>query len=310
MSVEFREYRGFKRKHPTHRKVPLFRILFLAIIIFFLYFQGTFHRLYYKVFPLVVRPPVSIMPKALAWDKWCEKHHGKPFPLQSDMGQCSWVLSSEKSPVPDFPLVRYVVSEDSLQYPLKLHWMGKINDFENPSLFGFQTDHLERWFFHVPLGDTSFVWVADNGCRFPGPCPVNPLEGGVLSISEDFDFEGRESLLMKDQFMGIGESPVYPIMPGRVVSVSKETAGYTVELDHGGNLMTRSTGLSSLGEGITRGVQVSSLMAIARLAPKDSATFNLEVIRNGKFVRWDAFFSEAHPVPDSLFATFRKGIGF
>lgn len=171
MPVEFREYRGFKRKHPTHRKVPLFRILFLAIIIFFLYFQGTFHRLYYKVFPLVVRPPVSIMPKALAWDKWCEKHHGKPFPLQSDMGQCSWVLSSEKSPVPDFPLVRYVVSEDSLQYPLKLHWMGKINDFENPSLLDSKRIIWNVGFFTCLLGILLLCGWQTMGVVFQGLAP-------------------------------------------------------------------------------------------------------------------------------------------
>jgi hypothetical protein len=72
----------------------------------------------------------------------------------------------------------------------QVHWMGVCQNFETPSLLGFQADSVDRWFFHVPLGDSSFVWLTDKGCRFPGPCPRNPLEGGVLPISEDFDFEG------------------------------------------------------------------------------------------------------------------------
>jgi hypothetical protein len=99
-------------------------------------------------------------------------------------------------------------------------------------------------------------------------------------------------------------------MAGRVMSVFKGTQGYTVEVDHGGNLMARYSGLSSLGAGIVAGASVNTFTIMARLAPKDSATFNLEVIRNGKFVRWNEFFTQAHPIPDTVFATFRRELGF
>jgi hypothetical protein len=310
MSVEIREYREFKRKHPSRRTIPLFRILLVLVIVGALYHYDVFHSLYFKLFPTVLPAKTSVIPHAVSWNVWCESHHGKPFLLKSGIGQCSWIIGRATPQIPDYPLLHYLIADTSLHYPFKLHWMGRVQNFETPSLLGFQADSVDRWFFHVPLGDSSFVWLTDKGCRFPGPCPRNPLEGGVLPISEDFDFEGREALLMKDQFMGIGESPVSPIMAGRVMSVFKGTQGYTVEVDHGGNLMARYSGLSSLGAGIVAGASVNTFTIMARLAPKDSATFNLEVIRNGKFVRWNEFFTQAHPIPDTVFATFRRELGF
>jgi hypothetical protein len=44
MSVEIREYREFKRKHPSRRTIPLFRILLVLVIVGALYHYDVFIR--------------------------------------------------------------------------------------------------------------------------------------------------------------------------------------------------------------------------------------------------------------------------
>lgn len=115
---------------------------------------------------------------------------------------------------------------------------------------------------------------------------------------------------MKDQFMGIGETPIYPILPGRVIMVARDSSDYNITIDHGDNLTSRVSGAISIASDLKEGQLVEINEPIARLAPKDRAIFYLEVIRNGQFVRWDAFFNETHPVTKEIIAKFRKEIGF
>ena len=53
-------------------------------------------------------------------------------------------------------------------------------------------------YYHLMIADSSYAWVRADGCRYPGACPRNPLQGGALPIAADFDFGGREELLIKD----------------------------------------------------------------------------------------------------------------
>ena len=110
--------------------------------------------------------------------------------------------------------------------------------------------------------------------------------------------------------MGIGESPVYAILPGEILQISKDSLGYSIVMDHGDNVISKISGEISLFSDLKKGSVIEEKQIIARLAPKDSATFYLEVIRNGQFVRWNTFFNETHPVSKDDIAKFRKRIGF
>ena len=100
--------------------------------------------------------------------------------------------------------------------------------FPESVLLGVQNGTRVRW-IHRMRGAGFFVCMGEcPGAVFPA-CARRFLPGGALPIPDDFDFEG-EALLMKDEFLGLQNSQVYSILPGRVVSVGKDAAGYVVEL--------------------------------------------------------------------------------
>ncbi|MFA6834999.1 MAG: hypothetical protein WCR04_01180 [Fibrobacteraceae bacterium] len=289
------------------------RTLLVLVLLFLLYFNGLFHKA--AIF-IKSREEKDSQVDALAddasWSEFCKEYSGTSFPLKQDrFGQCSWVISSERDAdaLPPFPLVRYAVSLPGAKYPLKLHWIGKTSNFRQPIAFAIEVNDDRRWFFHIVKGDSLDAWVDENGCRFPGVCPRNPLEGGALPIADDFDFAGREGLLMKDLFMGIGEAPVYPVLPARVMDVSKDSSGFSLLLDHGGNLFSRVSGLFSLFPGIEKNVRIAPYNPIGRLASKDSSVFFLEILRNGRFMRWDDFYLSCHVATEDDLVFFRKDFG-
>lgn len=299
--MEFREYKSSKKKRTGHRRFPVIRIIFIVACVSFLYARGYVDRLVQKVSQISSQPQqnVSAEETALSWNRWCAVHGGTSFTLKAGMGQCSWRLRGKSDTLLNFPLLRYYVENESSHFPKNVHWLAPISDFRNPVLLGVQSGTQLHWISRMRGADSSFVWVNARGCRFPGVCPGNPLAGGALPIPDDFDFEGRESLLMKDLFLGLQNSPVISVLPGRVISVSKNSNGYVVELDHGGNLLTRSSGLASVAQGIVPGASVKGFSTLGRLAAVDSASLYFEVIRNGKFVRWKDFYAETHAVKDS-----------
>lgn len=311
MPVDFREY-DYPRKHKSKKRqgFPLVRLLILLIVVFYFWYNGYFFKTYEFFFP-PIQPNATLEKQPLSWQEQCASVHGKSFLLRDSVGQCSWQFNEGGSGVYDHDFWRYLVEVETRR-PLKIHWVAPIKNFNTPWFLSLQVDSLERNFFRVFFKlDSSFVWIEDGTlCRFPGFCPENPLEGGALPIPHDFDFEGRESLLMKDQFMGIGETPIYPILPGRVIMVARDSSDYNITIDHGDNLTSRVSGAISIASDLKEGQLVEINEPIARLAPKDRAIFYLEVIRNGQFVRWDAFFNETHPVTKEIIAKFRKEIGF
>ncbi len=301
--MEFREYKSFKKKRTGRRRFPVIRIILLVGCASFLYARGYVDMLVQKIEQLSSsrQSPSSVSSgdKSLRWDRWCAVHGGTAFTLKNGMGQCSWRLHGKSDTLLNYPLLRYYAENESSHFPKDVHWLAPVSDFRNPVFLGVQNGTQVRWIYRMRGADSSLVWVNARGCRFPGVCPGDPLPGGALPIPDDFDFEGRESLLMKDQFLGLQNSQVYSVLPGRVVSVGKDAAGYVVELDHGGNLLTRSSGHAGIAQGIVPGASVKGFSPLGRLAAADSASLYFEVIRNGKFVRWNDFYAETHVVKDS-----------
>jgi hypothetical protein len=159
--------------------------------------------------------------------------------------------------------------------------------------------------------DSSYIWVSKNsGCKFPGVCPRIPLEWSALSIDDGFDFEGQESLLAMDVFMGIGEAPIYPVLAGRVLDVGRDSSGFFVEIDHVYNVTSRTSGMGAPSDSLSVGDKIELNTVLGRLSPKDSAAFFLSVRLNGQFVRWTDFYASAHPVPPDSIESFEKTFGF
>lgn len=308
----FREYKSKKSGWRPRRRIPIGRGLLVLLLGYAVYASGAVQKVYRCVEAGKSSLSDEPDPFSMPWPESCEGFHGNAFALgKGTLVQCSWALKGENdiAGLPENAALRYAAGGLKMPYPLRVHWIADSLEFAKPRVLGVQTDSSVVWIFRLMLADSSLVWVRSDGCRFPGTCPRNPLQGGALPIAADFDFAGRENLLLKDLFMGIGEAPVYPVLPGRVVSVSRDSAGFDVLLYHGGNLFTRSSGLSMLSPGIGRGASVLENEPLGRLAPSDSAVFFLEVLRNGRFVRWDDFFRSSHVATAFDVERFRAELG-
>lgn len=309
----FREYKEKNPRWKPRRRIPIGRGLLLLACIYAVYASGAVQKASHYVEKWRDAEKKTERNLTETWRESCEKFGGQSFPLQKEgLGQCSWMLRSGEDVLrlPEIPFLRYVGSRDDLGYPSSLHWIADSLDFWKPVVLGVERDGASDWFFYVMLEDSTERWVREDGCLYPGVCPRNPLSGGALPIASDFDFAGRENLLLKDLFMGIGEAPVFPILPARVVSVSKDSSGYGLLLDHGGNIFSRVSSLFALSPEVREGALLSESEPVGRLAPSDSAVVFIEVLRNGRFVRWDDFFRASHVVSASDVRQFRSELGF
>lgn len=312
---------------PPRRKIPLLRIGLLGLGIWFLYHQftvGWLARFWEKAAqtPETIEQPRPLSPSIQdsTWNGWCRNHGGQGFQLAGNLIQCSWsyasrdlllnALQSENKTITN--RLYYAADRLLLHFPVQLHWVARAEAFHTPIVLDMQSSGKSIRLIDVPTDSSgNSRWIdATTACAFPGPCPHDPLEGGAIPIPADFDFAGREYLLSRDQFRGIGESPVFPVLPGRVLSITKDVQGFSVELDHGDNLYSRSSGLASIYNGVAIHTRLGTETPIGRLSAQDTATFHLEILRNGKFVRWQDFWRESHPVPSELFATFRSTLGY
>lgn len=309
--ASFREYRGGKFGWKPKKRIPVFRSLCFLALVYAVYASGAVQKVWNVVGEW--RRQASVSPEVLpsAWSERCERFRGSPFPFKNSLGRCSWVLDSPErvSLLPENDFVRYAASVPALRYPLAVHWIADTSDFGNPLSLGVRGDSSKAWFFHLDLPDSSAVWVDGEGCRALGPCPHNPLMGGAIPILSDFDFEGREALLLKDLFSGIGEAPVFPVLPGKVVSLSEDSSGFRIYMDHGGNLFSRISGLPYVSPGVEVGGLLLQDEPIGRLSPNDSSSFYLEILRNGRFVRWKTFYDDAHVAEAEDVESFRRKWG-
>lgn len=306
MPVEFSEYRSPRKYKSGSHKFPLFRLILLGLALLLAYHLGFFSMVMEKL-PL---PGTADLPDKPSWKIACEKYSGKAFELDGELGQCSWFVKDSMGELPN-SFLRYVAS--LRRGPIStLHWVAPVGNFSK-ALFVLHEDSVPGTYLHIPLADSSMVWIdASTGCRFPGLCPEQPLGWSSLSISEDFDFSGQEALLAMDKLRGIGEAPVRPILAGKILATGKDSHGYYVEIDHGYNVLSKMSGLFRYDKdsiSFTPGMHVDAHTLVGRIAPKDSSAIYLTIRRNGHFVRWNEFFAESHPVDSAKISKFKEQIG-
>lgn len=301
MAVEFTEYRG-KRKRSFHkRKFPLLRLLFLVTLIVLAQVFGLFRK-FVNALPLAVNKVAEV---EMTWESMCDSSGGTFQRMENSLCRCSWNLTDSLDRLPT-PLLRYVASMRIAEMS-KIHWVADSTDFTSGLLICLEGDNDSRSYLQVNKNDSLRYWIDEsNGCRFPGLCPQMPLGWAAVAIAGNFDFEGQESLLAKDVFHGIGEAPVYPVLPGVVLDVGRDSLGYFVEIDHGDNVTTLTSGMGLLDSPIEAGDTVEMDVPIGRLVPHDSAAFFLTVRRNGLFTRWNEFYDYSHPVDSASIAIFKK----
>ncbi|MCF0225464.1 MAG: M23 family metallopeptidase [Fibrobacter sp.] len=306
MPTEFQEYKSKRKKINSQHKFPLLRLIFVATVAFFAYWFGIIQKIV-DVLPL----PGASEPEVVDdWENKCNYFKGKPFLLKNGMAQCSWMLNDssfvQSLPV---PFLRYVASLRKSRTS-KLHWVASVEDFSEPSLVLHEDEELGE-FLYVKTKDSSKVWVSKKtGCLYPGPCPQEPMDLSALAITDGFDFDGQEELLSADVFSGVGEAPIRSILPGIVLASGRDSTGFFVELDHGNNVTSKTSGMGSLIDSLSVGDTVVTSDAIGRLLPKDSSSFYLSVRRNGLFVRWKDFYESSHPITQKEIAAFEKNLGF
>lgn len=303
MTVEFTEYRRKRKRNNSKHKFPLLRLLFLIGLALFAYFGGWLNRLVDSL-PL---PGETVVEEPVTWESICTSYAGTPFKLKNKFVQCSWIVNDSVNLPSSF--LRYVASLKSSASP-KLHWIASKDDFYDVSMVMLE-DSTREVFMHMNVEDSAKVWISrKTKCRFPGPCPHAPLGWSALSIAENFDFEGQDALLSADVFHGLGEAPVYPILPGVVLESGKDSLGYFVELNHGGGWSSRVFGLGSWNSAPAVGATLPMDKPVGRLSPHKSASFFLTVRQNGRFVRWNDFFKSTHPVDSARIAIFEKSLDF
>lgn len=305
MAVEFSEYRG-KRKRSFHkRRIPLLRILFLVALVSVAFALGLFRKIADAVVMRLNKPA----PVVLTWETMCDSAGGTYAELAKGFRECSWNIGDSAADYPT-PMLRYIASMRNTGAS-RIRWVAAADDFTGGMLVRLEGDSMSHNFLHVVKNDSVRYWIdEETGCLFPGLCPRRPLGWAAVPISVNFDFEGQDSLLTKDVFCGESESPVYPVLSGVVLDVGKDSFGYFVEIDHGDNVTTRTSGMGFWSTPLSVGDSVYADAPVGRLMPQDSAMFFLTVRRNGLFVRWNDFYGYTHPVDSASIAIFKKRNGF
>ena len=306
MPVEFSEYRCKRKYKSGDHKFPLLRLILLALVLLAAYYLGFFEKVV-EVLPLPGGEPLQERP---SWRVSCEENMGRSFELENGLGQCSWYVRDSMAGLPN-GFLRYVASLRRGHVSV-VHWVASVDDFSK-ALFVLHEDSVTHTYLHIPLADSSLVWIDEStGCRFPGLCPNQPLGWSSLAIPEDFDFSGQEALLATDEIRGLGEAPVYPVLPGRIMESGKDSSGYFVVIDHSYNVISRMSGMFRYEKDsvfLKPGDMVGINTQLGRLAPWDSSAVHLTIRRNGHFVRWNEFYGETHPVDSIKISKFKEQIG-
>jgi len=310
------------------RKIPLFRIaLLIAIVVYSHSHWSHLKSSMQVVFPTVQR----------TWEEWVQRSDsgvpsgltrkeqlsfagGKSFRLRQGYLQESWRIQNAER-------LRTVLSlyNDSLCVTLirtlvEIRGGGVFASGVLDIVFRDSAESLPLLArFRDSLGvvsilkypyESGYVYInADTHCEWLEECPMEPLQGAAVSIDADFDFTGREHLLTHDLFRGIGESPVVAVLPGVVTRAEMDSKlGGLVEIVHPNNEMTRSMGLAAIADGIKPGTKVEQGQPVGKLSARDTAELVFQLLRNGRFIRWEEFRKESHPANDSLFATFQQSL--
>ena len=216
------------------------------------------------------------------WETRCDSSGGVFAELKKGYHECVWNIGDTATKLPT-PMLRYVASMRNTGAS-RIRWVSGSEDFLDGVLVRLEGDSMVHNYLQVVKNDSVRYWIDEaTGCLFPGLCPRRPLGWAA---------------------------PVYPVLSGVVLDVGKDSFGYFVEIDHGDNVTTRTSGLGFWSTPLSVGDSVYADVPVGRLMPQDSAMFFLTVRRNGLFMRWNDFYGYTHPVDSSSIAIFKKRIGF
>jgi len=327
-TAEF-SYRPPRTLPPTGpRKLPLLRIVLLAILLFW----GYTHRntissgIPQKVSALMDvwkhwnAADSSELPEGATRKERMALAGGKLFVLYNGSLQESWriqdsvrlttVLNEYRDPLLNSlirTLVGYAVKPGVLDLVFHDTLQGRL-----PRMARWRDSSGIRSVLRLPADSLWSHWLyfdAQTHCVWQSSCPVDPLAGGAVAIDANFDFAGKEHLMTHDMFRGIGEAPVVAVLPGRVLQIQSDSVhGASVELVHAGNEESVVSGLAALAEGLKVGTWVAQGEPLGRLSARDTAEVLFQMKRNGRFVRWEEYCRESRPLSEDLFATFAKGL--
>ena len=175
MPVEFSEYRCKRKYKSGTHKFPLFRLVILGLVLLLAYHLGFFS----KVAEILPLPGSEDMSEKPSWKVACEKSSGRSFDLDNNLGQCSWYVRDSMEALPN-GFLRYVASLRQGKVSV-IHWVAPTDNFSRP-LFVLHEDSVTHAYLHIPLADSSMVWIDEStGCRFPGLCP-GPHQGPLSSV--------------------------------------------------------------------------------------------------------------------------------
>jgi len=173
----------------------------------------------------------------------------------------------------------YLYFESAEDFPKELHGadtlyipMAKFIGEREPKEFPLRIGHI----FSIPNEETDSIWIYGSsisvargkappwhnlktGCKFPGPCPAQPLRKDIANA-------------------------VSAILPGKIIKIDKEDF-YSITIYHGENIYSKISGISILSEYAELGKNVLPDSVLGFLPPKDSK-YQLEITRNGKRERW------------------------
>jgi len=166
--------------------------------------------------------------------------------------------------IPSEPL-----GSDTLYVP-----MARLIGERFPEEFPLRVKHI----FSFPSGTEDSIWISGNsiaieknknsvwrnkknGCRFPGHCPIMPLNG----------------------------SAAHAILPGKILKIEQEDSLFSISIYHGENIYSKTSGLRN----INNEVQIGNIVSPDSILGIPTGKTFIEITRNGKYETWENFYEES-----------------
>jgi hypothetical protein len=164
------------------------------------------------------------------------------------------------------PMAKFIGERFPNQFPIRVRHVFSIPDELTDSV-GIYGNSIS-----VVKGKDSHWHNSNSGCKFPGPCPVMPMRHAY-----------------KDSSIGF----VNAVLPGRVMNIEQDSA-FCITLYHGENIYSKMSGLAGISDYAKIGKTISPDSMLGFVLQKSN--LSLEIIQNGKALRWDKFYSAARPL--------------
>ncbi|MDR2581442.1 MAG: hypothetical protein LBC85_10690 [Fibromonadaceae bacterium] len=140
------------------------------------------------------------------------------------------------------------------EFPLRIHHIFSIPGMETDSVGIYGNSIIIAKSKNLPWHNKN------NGCKFPGPCPVPPLRTIVA---------GKDSIYA-----------INAILPGRVIKIEQNEL-YSITIYHGENIYSKTSGILELNDYVQLGKNIVPDSILGILPPKKNKYW-LEVTQNGK----------------------------